>query len=56
MPPLVVRQTSLHESFQGPLLEDVQFALAEAIFSSRSSFSLVNKDEWKHAWKKIGEF
>ena len=49
-------QTMLHESFQGPLLEDAQYVVAQAIFFIRSSLSIVEKESWRHTWKKIGEF
>ena len=50
------RQVNLVDSFRTTALEEAQLALAQAIFCTGSSFTMVNHDEWKSAWKKIGEF
>ena len=44
------------DSFRETTLEEAQFALAEAIFFIGSSLTMVNHNEWKSAWKKIGEY
>lgn len=51
-----MRQTSLQESFRGPVLEDAQLSLAQAIFYTGNAMVMVDSDHWKRAWKKIGEF
>ena len=51
-----MRQTSLQQSLRTGLLEDVQLALAEAIYFSGSAMMMVDSEHWKRAWKKIGEF
>ena len=44
------------DSFHTSALEEAHLALAQAIFCTGSSLTMDNHDEWKSAWKKIGEF
>ena len=37
-------------------MEEAQLALAKAIYFIGGSLAMVNHDEWKTAWKKIGEY
>ena len=50
------RQVNLVDSFCAIALEEAQLALAQDIFYTGSSLTMVNHNEWKSAWKKIGEF
>ena len=51
-----IKQVNLVDSFRATTLEEAQLALAQAIYFSGSSLSMVTLDAWKTAWKRIGEF
>lgn len=44
------------DSFHATALEEAQLALAQAIFFTGASLSMVTRDAWKTSWKKIGEY
>lgn len=50
------RQVNLVDSFRATALEEAQLALAKAIYFTGGSLAMVNHEEWKTAWKKIGEY
>lgn len=50
------KQVNLVESFRATALEEAQLALAKAVYFTGGSLAMVNHDEWKTAWKKIGEY
>lgn len=50
------RQVNQVDSICATALEEARLALAKAIYFTGGSLAMVNHDEWKTVWKKIGEY